>query len=131
MTNLFFSKVFLLVVSCFIMGCSNTPLVYDATITGKEILTPSPKDTPEINGASVFGVRPGKPLYYRIAASGVRPLVYSAEGLPQGVAVDTESGWITGRAPVDAGDYVVTLRAENSKGKSNGVNVLWRRVSRM
>ncbi len=119
MKNSFLNTLVIVLIAGFITGCSNAPLVYDATISGKEILTPPAKDKPEINGATVFGVRPGKPLYYRIAASGVRPMVYSVQGLPQGVEVDTESGWITGRAPVEAGDYEVTLHAENSEGKSS------------
>lgn len=97
-------------------SCSNAPLVYDATTEGKEILTPKPKGEPQINGASVFGVRPGKPLYYQMAVSGMRPMIYSVDGLPQGIKFDVESGWITGRAPSVRGDYEITLRAENSKG---------------
>lgn len=107
---LFFSGVL------FASNIGNTP--YDATIKGKEILTPVPTDKPQINGATVFGVRPGKPIYYRVAASGLRPMQYSAKGLPEGVVVDKNSGWITGRAPQKAGNYDITLLASNSKGKA-------------
>jgi len=37
------------------------------------ILTPPPGPQPRINGARVFGVRPGRPLLYTIAATGRRP----------------------------------------------------------
>ena len=39
-----------------------------------EILTPPPAPTPRINGAKIFGVRPGHPLLYTIAATGQRPM---------------------------------------------------------
>ena len=100
-------------------SCNNTALVYDATFEGKEILTPAPEEKPQINGASIFGVRPGKPIRYHVAASGVKPITYSAEGLPEGVQIDANKGWITGRAPLKIGDYDITLHAENSKGKSS------------
>ena len=39
-----------------------------------EILTPPPAPQPRINGAKVFGVRPGHPVLYTIAATGRRPV---------------------------------------------------------
>ena len=93
-------------------------LHYDATIDGKEILTPLPKTAPQINGAPVFGVRPGKPVFYHVAVSGQTPLTYGAEGLPQGMQIDPGTGWITGRAPKAAGDYEISLKAENCRGKA-------------
>jgi alpha-galactosidase len=101
-----------------LLACSTAPLTYDATFEGKAILTPAPGEKPQINGASIFGVRPGKPIRYHVAASGIKPLSHSAEGLPEGVKIDANSGWITGRAPMKTGDYDITLFAENSKGKS-------------
>jgi alpha-galactosidase len=91
---------------------------YDATINGKEILTPASGDKPQINGAAVFGVRPGKPIFYHMAASGVKPVNFTAEGLPEGVQIDANTGWITGRAPLTNGNYEITLVASNSKGKT-------------
>lgn len=114
----------ILFVTGILFACSNAPLVYDATIEGKEILTPEPKAEPQINGASIFGVRPGKPVFYRVAASGEKPVMYAAEGLPEGVQIDPKSGWITGRAPQNTGDYEITLHAENSKGKATKILVL-------
>ena len=103
----------------FLFGCSSSPLAYDATINGKEILTPASKDVPQINGASVFGVRPGKPVFYKVAVSGIKPITYAAEGLPKEVQIDATTGWITGRAPEKISDYEITLHAENSKGKTS------------
>jgi alpha-galactosidase len=48
------------------------------------ILTPVESDKPSINGAAVFGVHKGSPISYRIPASGKRPMVYAAKGLPAG-----------------------------------------------
>ena len=52
------------------------------------ILTPPVPATPRINGAGVFGVRPGSPFLYTIPATGERPMTFSAKGLPAGLAVD-------------------------------------------
>jgi alpha-galactosidase len=109
------------ILACILSACSNKPLVYDATFEGKAILTPAPEEKPQINGAAIFGVRPGKPIRYHVAASGIKPLSYSAEGLPEGVTIDVQSGWITGRAPLKSGNYNITLHAENSKGKSTKI----------
>jgi alpha-galactosidase len=79
------------------------------------ILTPKPKPGPRLNGARVFGVRPGHPLLYTIAASGERPMQFAAEGLPAGLALDAATGRITG-AVARPGTHVVTLRATNARG---------------
>jgi len=83
----------------------------------KFILTPPAPDTPRINGAKVFGVRPGSSFMYSIPATGIRPMKFSAEGLPNGLAVNETSGQISGS--VDApGEYTLTLRAENALGSA-------------
>ena len=60
------------------------------------ILTPKDKPTPKINSAKIMGVRPGNPFLYTIAATGVRPMQFSAENLPKGLNVAPETGIITG-----------------------------------
>jgi alpha-galactosidase len=79
------------------------------------ILTPRPSPQPRINGAKVFGVRPGNPFLFTIAATGNRPITFSAKGLPSGLKLDAKTGRITGTLK-KAGDYTVTLRAKNSLG---------------
>lgn len=79
------------------------------------ILTPSPKPTPRINGAKVYGARPGHPFLYRIPASGERPMSFSAKGLPKGLALDPRTGIISGTTPAQ-GEYTVVLRAKNKLG---------------
>lgn len=52
------------------------------------ILTPEPAPEPRINGARVFGARPGSDFIFAIAATGDRPMTFSAEGLPKGLVLD-------------------------------------------
>jgi alpha-galactosidase len=91
---------------------------YDARIKDKQILTPAPPPEPRITGASVFGVRPGKPIRFRVSATGEKPLTFSAAGLPAGVAIDPATGWMTGRAPQQAGDIAVQLEVRNARGRT-------------
>ena len=44
----------------------------------KYILTPKPAATPRINGARIFGVRPGSEFLYTIPATGLRPMAFAA-----------------------------------------------------
>ncbi len=74
------------------------------------ILTLPPPAVPQINGPSVFGVRPGSPVLYSIPATGERPMTFVVDGLPAGLAIDTASGQITGVLP-EKGEYEVMLRA--------------------
>jgi alpha-galactosidase len=80
-----------------------------------EIRTPKPPETPRINGPSIFGVRPDHPFLYRIPATGARPMEFSVASLPAGLAVDAQTGQITGSLK-EPGTHVVTLRAKNSLG---------------
>ncbi|MBI5685443.1 MAG: alpha-galactosidase [Verrucomicrobia bacterium] len=79
------------------------------------ILTPKQSPKPRINGVKVFGVRPGRPILYTIAATGERPMKFSAAGLPDGARLDGEKGRISG-AIAKRGTYRVMLRAENALG---------------
>ncbi|UPQ76207.1 NPCBM/NEW2 domain-containing protein [Chryseobacterium nepalense] len=82
------------------------------------ILTPKPAATPRINSAGVYGVRPGSPFLFRIAATGERPMIFSAKKLPEGLKLDPETGIITGK--IDSkGTYEVELSAKNAKGSAS------------
>ena len=48
------------------------------------ILTPKPGPAPRINGARVFGVRPGSPFLFTIPATGERPMTFAVDDLPDG-----------------------------------------------
>ena len=82
------------------------------------ILTPPSPPEPRINGASVFGVRPGSPFLYAIAATGVRPMRFSAENLPGGLSLDPSTGLISGRLAT-AGTFKVLLHATNAAGSAS------------
>lgn len=79
------------------------------------ILTPAPSVVPRINGAKIVGASPNKPFLFTIATTGERPIAFAAEGLPEGLNLDTERGIITGAA-LHAGNYPVTVTATNQKG---------------
>jgi alpha-galactosidase len=81
------------------------------------ILTPKPSPKPKINGATVFGVRPGSPFQYMVAATGDRPMSFAAKKLPKGLKIDAKTGIITGKITTP-GTYVVTLEAKNALGKA-------------
>ena len=82
------------------------------------ILTPKPSLLPRINSAGIFGVRPGSPFQYMVAATGERPMKFSAKGLPSGLKIDASTGIITGNIG-KAGTFNVTLNAVNAKGKAS------------
>lgn len=80
------------------------------------ILTPEPSPAPRINGAKIYGSRPGHPFIYRIPCQGNRPIRFLAKNLPASLQLDTDTGIISGTAPLERGEYVVTFQAANSHG---------------
>lgn len=86
-------------------------VVQGASDLSKYILTPKAAPTPRINGARIFGVRPGSEFLFTIAATGIRPMIFSAEGLPRGLKLNPATGRITGRVK-KTGEYTVRLSAE-------------------
>lgn len=81
------------------------------------ILTPKESPKPRINGAKVFGVRPGNPFLYTIPATGKRPMDFDAMYLPKGLSLDKKTGIITGSIEME-GEYRVKLIARNSLGSA-------------
>src|ERR1700729_891439 len=79
------------------------------------ILTPPAPATPRINGANVFGVRPGSPFLFTIAATGDRPMTFSADHLPRGLKPDAQNRHITGTLK-NQGEHPVTFHAKNALG---------------
>jgi alpha-galactosidase len=79
------------------------------------MLTPETKKEPRINSAKVFGATPGNPFLYTIAATGKRPMDFSAENLPGGLVLDTRTGIISGKV-AKRGIYQVNLKAKNELG---------------
>jgi alpha-galactosidase len=81
------------------------------------LLTPPPGPAPSINGPKIYACGPGHPFLYRIPATGRRPMVFAAEGLPQGLSLDADSGIIRGVIAKE-GEYRATLRAKNALGQA-------------
>jgi alpha-galactosidase len=93
------------------------PVAIDPPRERPVILTPHPPASPRINGAKVFGVRPGSPFLFTIPATGERPLRFSARGLPPGLVLNRDNGQITGTIRSQAPrTYPVSLRAANRHG---------------
>ena len=84
----------------------------------KYTLTPIPKSTPKINSPKLFGATPGNPFLYTIAATGTRPIQFSAINLPKGLKLSSENGIITGSVK-ERGTYEVILKAKNKLGTAS------------
>jgi alpha-galactosidase len=81
----------------------------------QQILTPLPGPAPRINGPKVFGVRPGSPFLFKIAATGEKPLHYACDPLPRGLQLDPDTGIITGLIPTES-TFLIKLKVSNSHG---------------
>ncbi|HSV14604.1 MAG TPA: putative Ig domain-containing protein [Tepidisphaeraceae bacterium] len=106
---------------CTVLVCSmalSAMPVLPALAQSGEILTPTPPATPRINGARVYGQRPGRPFQFTIPATGQDPITYTAEGLPAGLSLDSGTGRITGSVE-KPGEFTVTLTATNTSGKDS------------
>src|SRR5450759_2588803 len=106
-----------------LISCSQSKPGTKAAVTGNEIvepkiiLTPKPGPVPRINGAKVFGVRPGSPFLFTIPATGEKPMKYEVLNLPAGLSCDPETGKIKGTI-AKPGEYLTTFRLTNKSGKA-------------
>jgi alpha-galactosidase len=96
---------------------ADVPLSSIPEPTADMILTPPAPPQPRIHGAMIFGVRPGHPLLYTIAATGDRPMRFSADGLPAGVQIDSSNGQISGTIATPE-EVTLTLHATNALGSA-------------
>lgn len=93
----------------------------DVRITSRQlgILTPPVAKKPRVNGARVYGVRPNRPILFRVPATGAEPLKVEVFGLDaeplKGLAYDPETRILSGRI-ADRGEYTLTFRASNAEG---------------
>ena len=81
------------------------------------ILTPPAGKAPRINGAKIFGVRPGHPIIWKLPVTGEKPLKLSAKYLPGTVKFDREKGILTGFVR-DPGTYEILFTAKNAHGEA-------------
>ena len=102
-------------VNTFIVYKAAKPEAIGAAKVKPYILTPAESPKPRINGAKVYGARPGNPFLFIIAATGKRPMTFSAFNLPAGLKLDPSTGIITGKL-LAKGETVVTLKAKNALG---------------
>jgi len=112
---------FILISGCEMAGQNKTYSPKESKLPAGEkyILTPKAPDAPKINGAKVFGVRPGSPFLFIVPATGLRPMTFSADKLPEGLTIDNSTGLITGKLTTP-GTYDVLLKATNSLGTGFG-----------
>ena len=101
-----------------VTGSGDAPLATLPPVEPAVILTPKPGPQPRINGARVFGVRPGSPFLFTIPATGERPMTFSARGLPAGLTLDAATGRITGKL-TNPGRHKILLTASNKLSKDS------------
>lgn len=121
-----YSKTFLFSVGLMLLSLlSSQSLKAQVDTLNKYILTPKARPEPHINGAKIFGVRPGHPILFTIPVSGERPIAFSVKGLPKGVRLDAVNGRLSGRIE-RKGDYSISLKVSNKYGKCS--STLWIKV---
>ncbi len=81
------------------------------------LLTPPPDPAPRIHGPSVYGARPGRPFVYRIPTTGIRPMRFSVDGLPDTLRLDAEQGILSGTTPAAPGRYAMVFQARSDRGR--------------
>jgi alpha-galactosidase len=84
----------------------------------KIILTPAPSASVRINGARIFGVRPGSPFLFKIPATGKKPMKYEVLNLPEALTCNAETGMITGTINT-RGEYLTTFIVSNELGSAD------------
>ncbi len=112
------------------------PKVLSAIKEDAVMLTPKPSPKPRINSAKVFGVRPGAPFLYTIAATGDRPMQFSIKDVSNRLVIQTKGHPRTIRGPFGGiltldpatgqltgsitgkGEYLVKLHAKNGLGEA-------------
>ncbi|HEX3628001.1 MAG TPA: putative Ig domain-containing protein [Verrucomicrobiae bacterium] len=112
-------KVLVTIFSC--VACLSTASAFspDTNLTAREqqiVAAAAPAQVPQFHGPQIMGIRPDEtPLLFCLAATGDRPLQFSAKRLPDGLSLDPQSGIITGKLG-HGGTYTFTAMARNSEG---------------
>ncbi len=111
-------KIIGLLLAAGCIGLRAQDISSNANLTAREeqIIAAAKADAaPRLNGASIVGIRPGTPFIHLLAATGVRPITFSAKRLPDGLSLAPNTGIITGSLK-RAGEYTVKVAAKNSAG---------------
>jgi len=103
----------IILLSALLISCSGDKVINEPRI----VLTPKPGPEPRINGAKIFGVRPGSPFLYKIPATGAKPMKFEVANLPDGLICDEYTGQITGTISTP-GEYIATFRVANKAGSA-------------
>lgn len=104
--------------SPFCIAADPVPQPYPAPPSGERLTPPVAKE-PSINGAKIYGVRPGSPALFYVPVTGEKPMKLVAKGLPTGLKFDASKGIISGSTK-SKGEHVVTIGAENKHGRAIG-----------
>lgn len=92
-----------------------TPVSWKPTASKSSVTFPAQSKKPCINTPTRYGAKPGSPFLYKVPVSGVKPIQYSVDQLPEGLVVNNETGIITGTV-TRRGVYDVLIRASNEAG---------------
>ena len=95
---------------------SKTGLSTTTQYIPKYILTPAAPAEPRFNTTPLYGVRPGSPIHFRFGISGEKPMKFSSDDLPKGLALNPDNGALSGSLP-RPGSYTFTVKAKNAKGE--------------
>ncbi|MBQ4574526.1 MAG: putative Ig domain-containing protein [Clostridia bacterium] len=78
---------------------------------------------PKLRIPGIYGASAGKPVRYRIPATGARPIRFAVENLPTGLTLDSERGIITGSV-AEKGEYSLQITASNAEGSDSAALML-------
>jgi len=76
---------------------------------------PWDKGVPKINGPRVFGAYCNSPFFFSVPVVGERPLIISAEDLPEGLSIDSATGIIFGSVAREI-EATVRINVRNNHG---------------
>lgn len=95
-----------------LLGCGASAKI---SVQSSQAGLPAGVNPPTITSASSMQIAEGTPFRYQITATN-NPTSYAAEGLPQGLNLNSSSGVISG-TPQSGGDYDVIVSARNASGE--------------
>jgi alpha-galactosidase len=94
------------------------PVVWKESGPRLRILPDDPQ--PAMHGPSIVGATPNRPFLFRVAATGTKPLAFSATNLPPGLQLDAGTGIISG-ALLQSDTTLVTLSVSGPAGVAQRV----------